>query len=361
MIAVPTLVGSLLSFLGSSTAIAFQISRPPQQHFRHSLILNLLVADLIYGLGNTISGAVFLEAGTVPTPATPPTTACLVSGWFSQSNAQAVDFNILIIAIVVLLSVIRKDKIAYLDLKWHVLICMAAWVPGIITGTIGLLLGSYGYIGGNWCWINSNRLDLRYALSHGWRIAIFFATIIIYTYVYITLRRVFSNIRRLSGMTGPRSRQEQQVAAHPEGDNDTQMILISHSVSVSHETHNISRKQDTPEQNDGYNNRGAPHSSATTVGTQCKDGRPFENSRIPAPPNLRKMLLMNGYPLAYIILWIPGIASRLAESVGGSPRWLQVLQASTQYIGLVNALTYGMSEQMRRGFWRKLKDTDGQS
>lgn len=45
---------------------------------------------------------------------------------------------------------------------------------------------------------------------------------------------------------------------------------------------------------------------------------------------------MNGYPLAYIILWIPGIASRLAESVGGSPRWLKVLQASTQYIGLVN-------------------------
>lgn len=46
LIAVPTFVGSLLSFLGSSTAIAFQISRPPQQHFRHSLILNLLVAGM---------------------------------------------------------------------------------------------------------------------------------------------------------------------------------------------------------------------------------------------------------------------------------------------------------------------------
>lgn len=44
LIAVPTFIGSLLSFLGSATAIAFQIARPPQRHFRHSLIINLLTA-----------------------------------------------------------------------------------------------------------------------------------------------------------------------------------------------------------------------------------------------------------------------------------------------------------------------------
>jgi hypothetical protein len=44
VIAVPTFVGSLLSFLGSAIAIGFQIARPPQRHFRHSLIVNLLVA-----------------------------------------------------------------------------------------------------------------------------------------------------------------------------------------------------------------------------------------------------------------------------------------------------------------------------
>lgn len=44
LIAVPTFVGSLLSFLGSATAIGFQIARPPQRHFRHSLIVNLLAA-----------------------------------------------------------------------------------------------------------------------------------------------------------------------------------------------------------------------------------------------------------------------------------------------------------------------------
>lgn len=78
---------------------------------------------------------------------------------------------------------------------------------------------------------------------------------------------------------------------------------------------------------------------------------------MPAPPNMKKMLLLNGYPLGYIILWIPGIANRLAESVGHSPPWLNALQACTQYIGLINALTYGISEQMRRSVWKKLKDT----
>jgi hypothetical protein len=45
--ALPTFIGSLLSFLASGTAIVFQAIRPPQRHFRHSLIVNLLVAGMI--------------------------------------------------------------------------------------------------------------------------------------------------------------------------------------------------------------------------------------------------------------------------------------------------------------------------
>lgn len=115
------------------------------------------------------------------------------------------------------------------------------------------------------------------------------------------------------------------------------------------------RTPETPDRNNGFNNEGTARATVTTG----NESTPFETSRMPAAPNVRKMLLMNGYPLAYIILWIPGIANRLAESVGKSPRWLNALQASTQYIGLINAVTYGMSEQMRRGVWQKLKDTRG--
>jgi hypothetical protein len=229
-------------------------------------------------------------------------------------------------------------------------------------GTIGLTLGSYGYVSGNWCWIRSSRLDLRYGLSHGPRIAIFVVTIVIYTYIYITLKRVFRDLRSLSTTTAnTRTMQDHQPQVPSDNDNDTQKILVAHSVSVSHEMHNMPRTPDADasDHNGGFNNERTTHSTVTIGRTTGDDRVQFESSRMPAPPNLKKMLLMNGYPLAYIILWIPGIANRLAESVGQSPRWLSALQASTQYIGLLNALTYGMSEQMRRGVWKKLKDTGG--
>lgn len=120
------------------------------------------------------------------------------------------------------------------------------------------------------------------------------------------------------------------------------------------------RTPDPPYQSMNFNSEATTQSTVTVEGTAGNAARPrFEASRMPAAPNVRKMLLMNGYPLAYIILWIPGIANRLAESVGESPRWLSALQATTQYIGLINAVTYGMSEQTRRGVWKKLKDSGG--
>ena len=63
--------------------------------------------------------------------------------------------------------------------------------------------------------------------------------------------------------------------------------------------------------------------------------------------------MLNGYPIAYIILWIPGIANRFVESKDASPLWLRALQCSTQYIGLANALTYGFNEQMRQKAWER--------
>lgn len=200
---------------------------------------------------------------------------------------------------------------------------------------------------------------MRYGLSHGWRIAIFFVTIVIYTYIFISLKRVFRNLRSMSTATVSRTVPDHRAPATSDADNDTQKILINHSVSVSHELHDMPRTPNASDQNISFNNEPTAQSSVTIEGTVNSEGRPFEASRMPAAPNVRKMLLMNGYPLAYIILWIPGIANRLAESVGQSPRWLSALQACTQYIGLVNALTYGMSEQMRRGVWKKLKDTGG--
>lgn len=59
-----------------------------------------------------------------------------------------------------------------------------------------------------------------------------------------------------------------------------------------------------------------------------------------------KALLMRGYPTFYVILWIPGIANRMVEACGSSSKVLQLLQASTQFIGLANAITYGLNEKV---------------
>ncbi|EXK23578.1 hypothetical protein FOMG_19660 [Fusarium oxysporum f. sp. melonis 26406] len=67
-----------------------------------------------------------------------------------------------------------------------------------------------------------------------------------------------------------------------------------------------------------------------------------------ALPNLRRMMLLNGYPLGYLILWTPGVVNRFIEIKGKSPPWLVAFLASTQYIGLVHAITYGYNEQFRR-------------
>ena len=58
-------------------------------------------------------------------------------------------------------------------------------------GCLGWALHAYGPVSGNWCWIRADEPKLRYALTHGWRIAIFVATIGIYTYIYLHLKRVF--------------------------------------------------------------------------------------------------------------------------------------------------------------------------
>lgn len=61
---------------------------------------------------------------------------------------------------------------------------------------------------------------------------------------------------------------------------------------------------------------------------------------------MRSVLLLNAYPLAYIILWLPGIVDRFMEAEGvqpGNSRAMAALQACTQWIPLANALTLGLS------------------
>ena len=71
-----------------------------------------------------------------------------------------------------------------------------------------------------------------------------------------------------------------------------------------------------------------------------------------------RMLLLNMYPVTYLVLWLPGIANRIAESMGHEVRWLVIAQSSTQFIGLANASVYLYKEHRRdmREWWSGIKE-----
>lgn len=229
---------------------------------------------------------------------------------------------------------------------------------------------------------------LRYALTHGWRLAIFFATIGIYTYIYIHLKRSFGVLRIAggalssgqSGGSGSRSRRQQTFDNGNPSDGgleggDTQHILATTSYEVTLEMGENPgagggqkdaragaqwevSSSSAQKNADGSGERKQAHfDTSNTSSSTATPG--FRSSVMPPPPNLKRMMLMNGYPLAYIILWIPGIANRLAESLGTSPVWLKALQSSTQFVGFVNAVTYGFSEQRMHALKQWLQDRRG--
>lgn len=61
---------------------------------------------------------------------------------------------------------------------------------------------------------------------------------------------------------------------------------------------------------------------------------------------IQKLLLLNAYPIGYVLLWVPGILNRLLELGGKSYPALEIAQSSTQFVGLVNALVYGYNERI---------------
>ncbi|KAF5599544.1 hypothetical protein FPANT_3297 [Fusarium pseudoanthophilum] len=373
-ISIPTLTGSVLSCVASFFALCLHvIVPPPRRHFRHALIVNLLVADFINSLNNTVSGILAIKDGYAD-PKASPSTGCVANAWVGQFSVQAIDFNILIISVSVLLAVQRQQILDDSSRLMTAIVCLVPWIPGTITSFVGLGLHVYGPVSGNWCWIQTQHLGLRYGLTHAWRIAIFLATVAIYTYIYIKLRRLFSFVKYgLSSSTtkGYTTNAQSRIDRENAEQSDTQRIWVTTTVEASYEleSQGIAKGDQSHSEGEDTSPGGKVQWSASarpepeppttedhgTNNTQNVSTGNGPNHRIPKSPNLRRMLLLNGYPIAYIILWLPGMANRLAESVGTSPKWLTALQASTQFIGLVNALTYGLTEQMQRAvqMWMK--------
>jgi hypothetical protein len=76
--------------------------------------------------------------------------------------------------------------------------------------------------------------------------------------------------------------------------------------------------------------------------------KPSRALRLKPSPDLdrdtRLMILLNLYPITYVILMIPGMVNRLAEMMGHHFEWMVIWQSTTQLTGFANALVYGVRE-----------------
>lgn len=211
---------------------------------------------------------------------------------------------------------------------------------------------AYAPVSGNWCWISADKPVLRYALNHGWRFAIILLTICLYIYLYSYFRselKEIANLRRPSqtpvsfpgnDMENESSDDEFEMRNKETGfkpwTQDDDMVPISSSKALT----NITSYQ----QYISSSSVVTPFSYNHTASVQSKQ------------QEIQKVLLLNAYPIAYVILWLPGIINRIVELSGTQSRTLQILQSASQFVGLANAVTYGYNEGIKRQmatWWEK--------
>lgn len=204
---------------------------------------------------------------------------------------------------------------------------------GRCKGFIALSHDLYHPVSGNWCWIQARPSYWRYVLTHMWRFAFIILCTGIYVYIFIYLRRHFKKLQLFETLNRPKTQHDSaketeemgslssnnQRAASGRGSRD---VLILPSSSSSRDI--------------------IPRHASLPVKSAAQNG----NNPDAREARIKKILLLNSYPIMYIILWIPGIVNRIVEATGRSSRVLQLLQTSTTFIGLVNAITYGLTENV---------------
>lgn len=363
-----------------------------------------------------------------------------MNGFIGQMSVQASDFSILVIALVTLLTITRTTYMPNAS-RWRKIgICVSVWVVPLITATIATSMGKMGPVSGNWCWIISSQTGLRYALTHGWRIAIIFFTAGIYIFVWWYMNRHFrsmvsTTITDLSGAT-ERSRRKRRGFNRMDNDRgggdverqDTELSTVSKSrisrvledqwemsapeaayvrtndddlndeeltpggrkrarrsrassvCSVSdsesedyNDIHNRIIEEETRGQQQQQHKQQPPTMKTTpnrksppaALNTGKFDATATTDSEFPQrrqtrqmEREIKRMLLLNAYPIMYVILWIPGLVNRFMEATGNTSqsRVLAALQSSSQFVGLANALTYGFNTALRKKvkvWWRR--------
>lgn len=310
--------------------------------------------------------------------------ACTFNGWIGQLSVQATDFSILAIGIATMFVVTRQTILEELSRTKRTILCLTVWVMPVISSTTVTALGEMKPVSGNWCWISQTRPDLRYGVAHGWRFLIIFLTICIYVYIYQYLGRHFRSLA-IASVFGKQDGYSEETS----GLESTDVEPLSrhdtpHQISFSGSGKAFDQKAFiptgggilgsgspaglSPQSRDRGTSQvsfpegvGSPQPSIPLAAT--RPTTPHQSSQRTrrkkgVENEIKRMLLLNGYPVMYILLWIPGLTNRAMEASGktSSSEVLAALQCSTQFIGFANAVTYGLNREMRQTLWRDLRE-----
>ncbi|KAF8626425.1 hypothetical protein AX15_004887 [Amanita polypyramis BW_CC] len=371
-----TLASSLLSMLGSGFMLICYLILPLRYHFRHILILNLGIADFLNALNGSVGGLYILlrkeplKAGH----------ACVLNGFVEQVTVQATDTAILVIAIVTVYTLTMDGPMsAALERRRGygpiILICLAVWTLPFTTGLLALGMNWYAPASGNWCWIEEKPAYLRYALTHGWRFFFIIIEVCLYAYLHIWLRRHYQRLIKMQGAALPNTSPIEVTIttttsrfATSEGESENTQIEVETPLPSPIEVYEDKTSGTKSTECKVYDQRtgttpclpslvqNSPASPDSWTFSRLVGLRGTRSSRLSHDPQyraIRKILLLNAYPLAYIILWIPGIINRSLEATGHMNTVVEILQASTQLVGLANALTYGWNEKVSKQLRKK--------
>lgn len=269
--------------------------------------------------------------------------ACDLNGWIGQFSVQAADFSVLAIALVTLLTVQFNKWVINSSLSQQRLVIGLIWVVPFTTASTALLTNKIEPVSGNWCWIAEEPAYLRYVLGHGWRFIIFLITIGCYATVFFRVRSRLTQRNR-----SPTLERSYSFSMYTESASDVNMSMVNNEL--------IRGQQSMPTAVREAVCRSSSERNKETGLEAAQEAKQSAQNRLGIKPRVRVIqsstldrdtnhwLVLSLFPLAYILVWIPGIANRLVELSGHQSDVLVMLQAMTQLTGFVNALVYGFRE-----------------
>ncbi|KAJ3096607.1 hypothetical protein HDU97_005731 [Phlyctochytrium planicorne] len=318
---------SVLSTVTTLAVIVFMAVYPGARdnvnYTRTVLLFSLFIADFINASTTGVAEYLSLHGNLKP-----QTTFCDVQGFLGQWSIQASDLSTFALAVTTFIISRSALDLRTLSIRLRQLdkatlyILAAIWTIPFITALIGYKIVGMGIAGG-WCWFANIKEEktkstlVRYITSHGPRMFIIFAMLVMYIDIFLRLRYKLKV-------------QESKIASMGGSSNGTGSF-------------NSDRYHRPP--TNAWANTSAPPSTAVSAWSMEADKASTEmRARLDAQKAAIQKLLI--YPTIYAVLWIPGILNRIFEATNQSQSTIKItvfFMFTIQLIGFANAVTYGFS------------------